>query len=146
MKRGVDFTGISVVFYCHDGKGNFIMGKRSKTTRDERGRWDPGGGAIEFGETAEKALMREIKEEYGTDVLEFEFLGYRDPHRIDQDGNKTHWVCLDFKALIDKKKVKNTAPKDHDEIGWFKLDNLPKPVHSQLPKFLKKYRRKLIAK
>lgn len=143
MKRGVDVPGVSVVFFCHNGRGNFIMGKRSKTTRDERGRWDLGGGAVELGEKAEEALKREIKEEYGAGILQFEFLGYRDALRVDHNKNKTHWVCLDFKVLIDKRKVKNAAPKDHDEIGWFKLTNLPKPVHSQLPKFLKKYKHKL---
>ena len=143
MKKGVDFTGVNVVFFCHDGEGNILMGKRSKTTRDEHGKWDLGGGAVEFGEKIEDALEREIKEEYGTDVLDFEFLGIMDVHRKDHNGNKTHWIALCHKVLVNKMKVKNAAPKDHDEIGWFTLDNLPKPTHSQLPKFLKKYKSKL---
>ena len=146
MKKGIDFTGVSVVFYCHDGKGNILMGKRSKTTRDERGRWDLGGGAVEFGEKTEDALQREIREEYGTDVLEFDFLGFMDVHRVDHERNKTHWVALCYKVLVDREKVKNASPKDHDEIGWFTLDNLPNPVHSQLPTFLEKYKKRLVAK
>lgn len=122
------------------------MGKRSKTTRDEHGKWDLGGGAIEFGEKIENALRREIKEEYGTDVLNFEFLGIMDVHRIDHEKNKTHWIALCHKVLVDRRKVWNAAPKDHDEIGWFTLYTLPSPVHSQLPKFLKKFKRKLVAK
>lgn len=141
MRKGVDYTGVSVVFHCHDGKGNFIMGKRSKNTRDEQGRWDQGGGALEFGESVEEALKREIKEEYGTDVLSFDFLGFLDVHRADYNGNKTHWIALCYKVLVDKKKVKNAAPDDHDEIRWFTLDNLPRPLHSQLPNFIKKYRK-----
>ena|SRR3989338_10506562 len=144
MKRGIDFPGVCVVFFCHDGKGNFILGKRTKNTRDEHGRWDPGGGAVELGETIEGAFKREVREEYGTNVLDFEFLGLRDVHRVDEKGNKTHWIAFDFKVLIDKKKVKNGIPDDHEEIGWFRLDNLPSPVHSQLQNFLKKYRKKLI--
>ena len=144
MKRGIDFPGVNVVFYCHDGNGNFIMGKRTKNTRDEDGRWDPGGGAVELGETIEGAFKREVREEYGTNVLDFEFLGLRDVHRVDENGNKTLWIAFDFKVLIDKKKLKNGIPDDHEEIGWFRLDNLPSPVHSQLQNFLKKYRKKLI--
>lgn len=140
MKKGVDFTGVNVVFYCHDGKGNILMGKRSQTTRDERGRWDLGGGAVEFGEKIEDALRREIKEEYGTDVLDFTFLGVMDVHRKDHDGNKTHWVALCHKVLVDRKKAKNAEPSDHDEIGWFTLDKLPQPLHSQLDIFIKKFK------
>ena len=146
MKKGVDFTGVNVVFFCHDGEGNILMGKRSKTTRDEHGKWDLGGGAVEFGEKIEDALRREIKEEYGTDVMEFEFLGFRDVHKLDEEGNNIHWIALDYKVLIDRKEVKNKVPDEHVEIGWFTLSNLPTPLHSQMPVFLKKYRQKLIAK
>jgi 8-oxo-dGTP diphosphatase len=144
MRKGVDFTGVNVVFFCHDGEGKFIMGKRSKTTRDEQGKWDLGGGAIEFGEKVEDALRREIMEEYGTDVLEKEFLGVMDVHRTDSKGNKTHWIALCHKVLVDKSKVKNASPQDHDGIGWFTLENLPKPIHSQFDHFIKKFKKKLI--
>ena len=62
MRKGIDYIGVGVVFFCHDGNGNFLMSKRSKNTRDEHGRWDPGGGSIELGEPVEGALEREIKE------------------------------------------------------------------------------------
>ncbi len=143
MRRGIDHIGVGVVFFCHDGNGNFLMSKRSRNTRDEHGRWDPGGGSIELGESVGDALKREIKEEYCTKVIQSDFLGFRDVHRIDEKGNKTHWVVLDFKVLIDKDKVKNGVPNEHEEIGWFKLDNLPSPVHSQFPTFVKNYKHKL---
>ena len=44
MQKGIDFIGITTVFFCHDGKGKFLMAKRSKNARDEHGRWDIGGG------------------------------------------------------------------------------------------------------
>lgn len=145
MKKGVDFTGVSIVFHCHDGKGNFVMGKRSQNARDERGKWDQGGGALEFGEKIENALKREIKEEYGAKVLDYEFIGLMDVHRKDHNGNKTHWIALCHKVLVERESVRNASPKDHDEIGWFTLDKLPDPLHSQMPVFLKKYKGKLSA-
>lgn len=142
MIKGVDYTGISVVFFCHDGKGNYLLSKRGKNCRDENGRWDPGGGGLEFDDKVEDTLRKEIKEEYSADVLKYEFLGFRDVHR-EHNGQKTHWVALDFKVLVDKDQVKNGEPHKFDEIGWFKLSKLPTPLHSQFSKALEEYKNKL---
>ena len=107
MKQGIDYIGVGIVFFCHDGRGNFLMNKRSKKTRDEHGRWDIGGGGVELGEHIEDTVERELKEEYCTDIIKSEFLGFRDVHRVDEKGNKTHWIALDFKVLVDKRKVRN---------------------------------------
>lgn len=145
MQKGADYTGVSVVYFCHDGKKNFIMAKRGQNCRDEQGKWDIGGGGVEFGVPIEENLRNEIREEYGTDVLNFEFLGFRDVHR-EQNGKKTHWVALDFKVLVDKEKAKNGEPHKFDAVEWFTLDTLPSPLHSQLPAFLKKYDSQLRSK
>ncbi|VVB83092.1 NUDIX domain protein [uncultured archaeon] len=142
MKVGIDYPGISVVFFCHDGNGNFLMNRRSINCRDEYNRWDIGAGAVRLYENVTDTLIREIKEEYCTDILDYEFLGYRDIHR-ESNGIKTHWVTHDFKVLIDNSLVGNGEPHKFDEIGWFKLDKLPFPLHSQLPNFLGAYRNKL---
>jgi len=143
MKKGEDYTGVTIVYACHDDKGNFLLNKRGPACRDEQGTWDPGGGGLEFGDTVEKTLRKEIAEEYSTDVLSYEFLGFRDVHR-EHNGKKTHWVALDFKVLVDPSKVKNGEPHKFDEVGWFTLDALPTPLHSQYPKFLELYKDKLI--
>ena len=142
MQKGIDHIGVSVIYFCHDGKGGVLLGKRSKNARDEQGNWDIGGGGVEFGDTAEFTLKKEIQEEYCTDVLSYEFLGYRDVHR-EQNGKKTHWITLDFKVLVDRNKVKNGEPHKFDGIEWFTLAKLPTPLHSQLPAFLKKYKNQL---
>jgi 8-oxo-dGTP diphosphatase len=145
MQKGFDFTGVSIVFFCHDGEGNFLLSKRSTNCRDEHGTWDPGGGGLEVHDTVEDTIRKEIKEEYCADVLAQEFLGFRDVHR-EHEGKKTHWIALDFKVLIDKTQVKNGEPHKLEEIGWFRLETLPSPLHSQFPYFLEKYREKLARK
>jgi len=142
MQKGQDYTGITVVYLCHDGKGSVLLNKRSVNCRDEHGAWDPGSGAMEFGDTVEHTLKKEIAEEYCTDVLNYEFLGYRDVHR-EHDGRKTHWIALDFKVRINEKKVSNGEPHKFDAVEWFTLDKLPTPLHSQFPYFLEKYDTKL---
>jgi len=142
MKKGVDYTGVCVVFYCHDGEGSVLMHKRSSQCRDEYGRWDIGGGGLRHLNRVEDDIRREIEEEFCTDVIKIEHLGYRDVHR-EHEGNKTHWIALDFKVRIDRNKVANGEPHKIEELKWFTLDSLPEPLHSQLGFFLEDYKNKL---
>jgi len=138
MRKGIEYPGVSIVYFCHDGKGNFVMAKRNQNTRDEHNKWDIGGGGLEFGEKVEENLKKEIKEEYCADVIEYEFLGYNDVHRT-HNGEKTHWVALEFKVLIDPEKVAIGEPHKFNKIGWFTLNNFPKKLHSEVPGFFKRY-------
>lgn len=142
MQKGIDYIGVTVVYFCHDGKGNILLSKRGKNSRDEQGTWDPGGGGVEFGDTVENTLRKEIAEEYCTNVLDYEFLGYRDIQRK-HNGKETHWIAIEFKVLVDREKVKNGEPHKFDAVEWFTLKNLPSPLHSQFPNFLEKYKDKL---
>ena len=144
LKQGVDYVGVAIVYFCHDGKGNFIMAKRSQKARDENNKWDIGGGGLDFDISVEDTLRKEIKEEYCTNVLSYEFLGYRDVFRINKI-QKTHWVTLDFKVLVDPKMVKIGEPEVFTDLSWFRLEKLPTEIHSQLPIFLNKYQDKLLA-
>lgn len=29
LQKGVDFVGVTIVYFCHDGAGRFVMSKRS---------------------------------------------------------------------------------------------------------------------
>ena len=140
--KGIDYPGISVVFVCHDGIGNYLFNKRSKNCRDEHGRWDCGAGGLDLGLSVEETLKKEIMEEYCTEIINFEFIGYRDVFRK-EDGMKTHWLMMDFLVLVDKEKVKIGEPHKMDEICWFKINDLPKPMHSQWPAYYNKYKEKL---
>ena len=142
MQKGFDYIGICVNYICHDGKGRFILNKRSKNARDEQGRWDCGGGGLDFGQTVEGTLQKEIKEEYGTDVISYEFLGFRDVFR-DFDGKKTHWLAIDFMVLVNADKVRNAEPHKFDVVDWFTMESLPTPLHFGFSQMLQKYKEKI---
>lgn len=129
LKRGVDFIGVGVVFICHDGKGKILLHKRSNKCRDEHGTWDCGGGAVEFGEDLEKAVKREVKEEYGVEPIAIEFLNHKNVVRRNGE-TQTHWLAMRFSVLVDPSGVINGDPEKIDDIGWFELENFPKPMHS----------------
>ena len=129
LKKGVDFIGVTCVFLCHDGKGNFLMHKRSSNCRDEVGRWDTGSGSMEFGETPEEAVTREIEEEYCVKTKKLKFCGVRNALRMNGD-TKTHWIALLYVAEVNPKKVKIGEPDKMEELNWFRANKLPRPLHT----------------
>jgi 8-oxo-dGTP diphosphatase len=139
MVKGIDYPGLAVVYFCHDGQGRVVMGLRNGNARDENNRWDIGGGAVDLGDIIKDTLRKEIKEEYCTDVLDYKFLGYRDVHR-QHNGRKTHWITLDFSVLIDPTQVAVGEPHKFDDVQLFTRENFPSNLHSQLPFFLEKYK------
>ncbi len=139
MKQGVDYIGVTICFYCIDGRGKLLLQKRSDKCRDEHGKWDCGGGAVEFGETFLKAVKRELKEEYYIDVEEkdIKFCGVNNVLRKNGKEN-THWIAIIFGVKINNpKKVKIGDPVHIDKIKWFPINNLPSPLHSMYLTHLK---------
>lgn len=141
--KGVSFTGVGTVFFCHDGAGKFVMTKRSQKCRDEKGRWEICGGGLKWGSSAEENIKREVFEEFGAEAKQISFMGYRDVFRELEDGTPTHWLMLDFVVLVDPKEVRINEPEMADDLGWFSLNTLPTPLHSQIETFVEKYRTQL---
>jgi len=141
--KGTSFVGVGTVFFCHDGKGKFLMSKRSQKCRDEQGRWEVAGGGLKWGVTAEDNLIREVKEEFGAEAKNIDFMGYRDVFRKLEDGTPTHWVMLDFAVEVNPAEVKRNEPDMSDEIGWFTLDSQPQPLHSQHTTLMNKYKKEI---
>lgn len=135
MKAGIDYTGICVVFVCHDGKGKILLHKRSGLCRDEQHCWDSGGGQLEFNEGFEEAVRREIREEY---CCEAEVVQYARTTNVRRrhDGQATHWVAVVFAVRVDPSQVKIGEPDKMDSIGWFTIENFPKPLHSMLARHI----------
>lgn len=143
MQNGVDFIGNAAVTLCHDGKGKYLLGLRSDKCRDEHFKWDPiGTGGIEFGDTIETTIRREVKEECGADVLHIEFIGTREVFR-ENEGKITHWIQFDHLVQIDPAQVKIMEPDKCLELRWCTMDEIPEPRHSQFPFFLEKYKDRL---
>ncbi|WP_433789966.1 NUDIX domain-containing protein [Actinoplanes sp. CA-252034] len=121
---------VSCVFVCHDGAGRILLARRSARARDEPGAWDCGAGALEFGETFEAAVTREVGEEYTASPLEIRQLGVRNVLR---DDPPSHWVAVVFAVRVDPAAVRIGEPHKFDDLAWFSVGDLPTPLHSQLP-------------
>jgi len=146
MNPGFDYIGISTSFICHDGEGRFLLGKRSKNCRDEHGTWEFGGGKLEFGATLEENVLRELKEEYGCGGVIDQSLPAVTLFRKVGD-TKTHWITFPFFVRVSREEARLNEPESMDEIGWFRLRELPRPLHSGVhtiltthESYFKKYR------
>jgi 8-oxo-dGTP pyrophosphatase MutT (NUDIX family) len=117
------------VFVCHDGAGRVLLARRGAGARDEPGTWDTGAGALEWGETFEAAVAREVREEYATEALAVETVGVRNVLR--GDPVDSHWVAVVFAVRVDPAKVAIGEPHKFDALEWFAPDALPTPLHSQ---------------
>jgi len=122
MKKGIDHIGVGVGAIISDRDNRVFLAKRGKEARNESGKWEFPGGSVEFGETLEHALGRELMEEYG---IEIEVLSLLDVVNHIIPDEKQHWVSPSFICRITRGTPVIREPHKCDEIGWFSLDHLP---------------------
>ena len=126
MKAGVDYIGVAVGAMIFNDKGQILLTKRGKASKNEAGRWEVPGGAVEFGETLRDAIVREIKEELGVEIDILEQLPAAD-HLIPEEHQ--HWVPTTFLVKIKEgSEPRIMEPDKCDGMEWFSLDALPAPL------------------
>lgn len=108
-----------------DVDGRVLLHRRS-----DNGCWGLPGGGIERGETAEQAVVREVREETGYEVEAERLVGvYSDPELTSityPDGSTVAYVALAFGC-----RVTGGAPALSDEsleVGWHDPVALPDSV------------------
>ena len=79
------------------------------------GEWAIPGGRVEAGETLAEAVVREVREETGLDVVCDELVGW-----VERIGADYHFVILDFSVTVldDQAPV---AGDDAAEVAWVPL-------------------------
>ena len=99
-------------------RGRLLLIKRGR--EPFMGRWALPGGFVEHGETVEKAVAREFREETGMAAKPVALVGvYSDPGR-DPRG---HTVAVAF--LLGEPSGKAKGGDDASEARWHRLDRLP---------------------
>jgi 8-oxo-dGTP diphosphatase len=122
MKKGVDYIGVGVGAVIFNAAGRVFLSRRGKEARNEAGKWEFPGGGLEFGETLEQALVREVMEEYGIEIEVQELLDVVN-HLIPDE--KQHWVSPAFICRITRGTPVIREPRKCDEIGWFEINEIP---------------------
>ncbi len=123
--KGKDYIGVGGGVLILNDLDEALLMKRGGNVRNESGWWSKPGGGVKFGETAIKAMKREILEEIGVEIKIIGYLPHTD-HIIEAENQ--HWASFNFIAHIISGEPQNREPEKCDAIEWFALDNLPEKI------------------
>lgn len=114
------FVAVGVALF--DRAGSILLHKRPDGT------WGLPGGHLEPGESLEEAAAREVQEETGLIVSDFELLGIASGKDsfIDKGGARNYYVTALYRSQ-DYRGVPK-AGAESLEVGFFALDTLPQPL------------------
>lgn len=110
-----------VVAVIRNEEGKFLLTKRHQPEEpDAHNKWQSVGGGIEFGETPEQAIIREVREEIGVEVSVMRMLPTVLSHVWkNSSGSETHILLIAFECKI----VSGIPAANMDEeigmIGYF---------------------------
>lgn len=112
-----------------------LLGKRHRAP--EKDHWSILGGKVEYFETIEAAIHREVLEESGITITLHELLCVTN-HILENES--MHFVSPTFYATTtDSFTV--TEPTKINPMGWFDLDDLPEPLTETTLNALKHYKK-----
>lgn len=110
-----------------------LLGKR-RSDRLYPDIWDIFGGHIEEGETREETLVRELKEEIGIKVKDYEYLeSYQDKDPTFGIDYVHHiYIIHSWEGVPENKN-----PCEHDRIQWFSRSELMDlPMHCEVKRII----------
>ena len=105
---------IACAFIYKDNK--VFVAKRSPTETSFPNKFELPGGHIDFGETLQEGLIREIKEEIGIDIrVEDPFYAFT---YLTKNGTNQSVEIVFFTTMIDHEQKITVIPEDHTEYRW----------------------------
>lgn len=123
--------GVNVLLF----KDNLILlGLRKRSGKV--GKWCPPGGHLHWQESIIDCAKREVLEETGLQMKKIRVGPYTND-RLTKDGK--HYISLFIIAEFKSGKLINGEPYDIKEWKWFKIDELPSELFSNIDNLFKAY-------
>lgn len=115
--RGKVWLGVAGIVINSDGKWLVVK----KTYSGLKGVWSLPAGFVKFGETADEAVVREVKEETGIDCEVSGLIGLRTGViRQDISDNMAIFYC----HPLDENQVVTIQEKEISEVKWLTVEEL----------------------
>lgn len=118
QKQITVFCGLVI----HDKKV-LMLQRFEEECKDAHLKWEFPGGKVDFGETPEEAIVREVFEEAGVKVEVQKMLPFTQTSYWDYDWGQQQTLCFVYLCkFISQQKVK----KDHhvNDIQWIEMENV----------------------
>lgn len=115
--------GVGVGAVIWNEAGELLLFQRKKAP--EVGHFSIPGGKVDWMETIEEAVVREIEEELGVKVSINTLLGVTN-HRLPEEG--IHYIAPTFHVEIEAGELVNREPEKHGHLAFYPLDQLPQPL------------------
>jgi 8-oxo-dGTP pyrophosphatase MutT (NUDIX family) len=125
LRRKIGHDPVLIPAVCalvFNGRGEVLICR----TRDD-GKWHTVGGTMDPGEEPTAAVVREVKEETGLDVVAERVVGvYAGPFIRYANGDQVHCVTIAFACRpIDQNQQPFVADDESLEVRYFDPQNLP---------------------
>lgn len=104
-------------------RGEWLLMKRKCSP--EAGLWSLPGGKVDWMETIEEAIVREVKEELGIWIKLHRLLGVTN-HLLPEE--QAHWVAPTFLATIDEGTPSIQEPEKHQSFIWLHPDEFANDI------------------
>lgn len=132
MKKEILPAVAAVIFNEH---GEVLLQRRKDTHK-----WCLISGHVEFGETVEQAILREIREETTTDASVVRMIGvYSIPEfqTYHYDDRSVHYILTYFEAKLKERLPPGYKNSETEALVFFSVDSLPENLDQMNPNWLK---------
>lgn len=123
MKKGKNYIGVAVGALIFNEEGKVLLGERGKAARDDLGKWDFPGGAVDFKESCEDAIKREVFEEFDIYIELIELLNLVE-NILPEEGK--HWIGPAYIAKQVSGEVKIVEKDKFRKFEWIELKDITK--------------------
>lgn len=124
-------TGVAVVILNQHGQ--ILLGKRINCTN--AGVFALPGGRMEYGESPEQTVVREVLEETGlrVTVTNVRPMGWTNDYL---PADMEHWITLIYVVTVFDGVVQNMEPHKNEGWGWYELNQTPEPLWAKIEPIL----------
>jgi len=119
--------GAGILFHCRTS-GRVLLALRSKWVSDP-GTWGLPGGGVEPGESPLEGALREAEEEIG-------WRGEVHARPAYQSQAMNGFRYHSFIGTLEQ-EFEPTINWEHERAGWFRLDDLPSPLHQGVEELMR---------
>lgn len=108
-----------------DADGNVLIQKRVDTKKTYPGCWDTSaGGNIDYPESYEEAIERELAEEVGISGVDLQEVAYFYSEAVDPDGNKMNRFTKVYRAVVARPIELTLQASEVSEARWVSRSEL----------------------